>query len=937
MKLKRLICFIAVVALAFGALAVPVFAEDYYTVDMSEYGFGFSLELPSSYTVYTAIDEPELMDSNYFFDAYYSESGSVPGLNLNLGWETPEPFITDIAAADEETQAAFARHIESVISANYGMNMSGISFETVEINGKDYLHAVFSAKGSIGVGFFDNYYANIGEDLIRFSALGMTSDGDTAYAAEAAELSLKMVNSVVISENPGSVAAAQKVTNDVASDKTDNFFEALTTTEFPLWFFVAALAVLLLSGVSVSKRGEWQEEPLSLDSSKGVQGFAAVAIILHHMSQGISNSKKDLGALSLFVDAGVLFVGIFFFFSGYGLLKSLRTKDNYLSGFFKKRLPTILVPFFACILVFLSSEWLLGGKFRIGELLGYLSGWFLINSHMWYIVEIAVLYVAFFLIFRFIKNEKLAFAAMGGFLLLLVTGSLLLGHGRFWFQGEWWFNATLLFFVGMLIARFELPLARFAKRFYALLLPICVAAFGFLFALNVKLIYEVSYYRDTASSFLCLGVQLPAIIFFVLSVLLIMLKVKFQNRALKFLGSIALELYLVHNLFIQYLRSNSVMNVRSDSMYILLVILFSVLLAAVLHGFDRYIIGLVTGKLHPSLSAEGDKKLHSIDLLRLLAIYFVIVIHLPFRASLPTGITIAFGKIAVPFFLVVCGYFLYREDTAQFMARLKKQALKIFILAVGSHLFYTLFAFLRSDMPFGEFIKTNFTGSNAVNLLLWNMSPFSDHLWYLGSLLYAILIIMLLCKTKVFKYAMFAAPLLLAGYIVLSFTQNPANYFMYRNALLCTLPYLMFGCLIRRYKDLLMNPSVWWYIVATVLLCITTLLEFSLHSGSVAMPYFSAELLVYAVILVALKLPSFAAGTLAERLGSRTTLFMYIFHMAIAQLILPLEGAPAAFVTLAPVVVFIASLLSAAVWDYLKSLVPKKQKTLAETSESKVL
>lgn len=731
-----------------------------------------------------------------------------------------------------------------------------------------------------------------------------------------------LVKSVEITGEIGGEGAVAQVADN--SDKNAGF-------EFPMWFFLAALAVLLLAGATVAKRGEWQQDALSLENSKSVQGFCALAIILHHMSQGISSSGGNIGALSVLVDAGVLFVGIFFFFSGFGLIKSLRSKNDYLKGFLKKRLPSVLVPFYVCIFVFIAVALLLGEKFHTFELLGYISGWLLINSHMWYIVEIAVLYVAFFLIFRFIKNEKLAFTAMGVFIALLVVGSLLLGHGYHWFQGEWWFNSTMLFFIGMLVARLEPVLSRFAKKFYAILLPLSAAAFGIMFALKLRTLNNYSYYDCTKSSFITLGIQLPAIILFVLTVLLIMLKVKFSNRALKFVGTIALELYLIHNLFIAYLRSPQVITVKSDSLYILLVIVSALILAAIIHGFDKNIIGIITGKLHPTLREQGDSKLHSIDFMRLAAVFLVVAIHIPFENAKAAGMMIAFGKTAVPFFLVVCGYFLYRTDDAEFMARLKKQALRIFILAAAANILYLLWAMISSDKAVGIFLTENFTAKNILNLLLWNMSPFGDHLWYLGSLFYAILILMLLCKTKLFRYAVFAAPLLLAGYITLSYTLPAENYFMYRNAVLCTLPYLMFGCLIRRYGDKLTKPNVWWYIGVGAALCVMNVIEYGLHGGDVSVPYFSAELLVYVIVLIALKLPSLASGTLAERLGSKCTLFVYIAHIAVSDVILMFAGnnAPRFFIKLAPIVVFTATLLLAVVWNFLKSLLPKNSKSKA--------
>lgn len=936
MKQRKLFsAFAAVIMLL--ALCTTAFADNSYRIDLTEYGYNFSAIIPESCKLETALDNEEMLNNGILFEAARSEDKATPFYSYRVGTISASPTMANVYNTNEEQFNAICGEIGEVSTNMYGLEIVQMCFDQMPINGNgnDFLRCFYTLKNDKSTVFVEDYFIPIDGELIYFGVMYYTADGDEAYADKAAELAQSFIGTVEITgkvgdgTTSGTTAAASTQAKQSALDKISGF-------EFPMWIFLAALAVLLIAGATVAKRGEWQPEPLSLNNSKCIQGFCAVAIILHHMSQNVTSNGGDAGALSILVDAGVLFVGIFFFFSGFGLLKSLRTKESYLKGFIRKRLPMVLVPFFACILVFIFTALFLGERFRFPDILGYLSGWLLINSHMWYIVEIVILYLAFFIIFKLIKNEKIAIPVMGGFIVLMVIGSLLLGHGEFWFQGEWWFNSTFLFFIGIVVARFEEPLARLAKKLYVILLPVLIVGFGFMFALNLKMLGEYSYWSDTTSSFICFSVQLPTIIMFVAIVLLVMMKVNFSNRVLKFIGSIALELYLIHNLFIQYLRSSSFMYVKSDSMYILLVILLAVALAWVIHGFDKYATGLFTGKTHPSVSVEGDKKIHSIDFLRLVAMFFVVAIHIPFDNKYAAGLTIAFGKIAVPFFLVVCGYFLYNSDSAVFMKRLKKQALRIFLLTVAANIFYLVFELFRalnSGTMLSDFFSESFTAGNILNFFLWNMSPFSGHLWYLGSLLYAILIIMLLNKLKVYKWAMFAAPVLLAGYIALSFMLNPENYFMYRNAVLCTLPYLMIGCIINRYKDKLMKPSVWWYIGSGVVLCVLVTIENRLHRGDVSMPYFSSELLVYALMLTALKLPSLFSGTLAEKLGGKNTLFMYIVHISVAELIMSIQDVPAFFRTLAPFVVFIATLLISALWNFLKSFIKKRPKVLPENSE----
>lgn len=358
------------------------------------------------------------------------------------------------------------------------------------------------------------------------------------------------------------------------------------------WIVIAVLAFVLLYNAKIAKKGQWHDDALSLEVSKGLQGFCAVGIILHHASQALLNQKKDIGILMSFTNIGVLFVGVFFFFSGYGLLKSLHIKEDYLKTFFRKRFPTILVPFYVCNIIFIAAALATGYKVSAIQLLAFLSGFILLNTTMWYVVEIAIFYAAFYIIFHFIKKEAFALSAMGLFIIAFIVLSVFMDHGIFWLQGEWWFNASFLFFIGMIFAEFEENLIGFAKKKYFIMLSIALAATVILINLTSYMLRNFSYYGTPFYvRFHILAYQLPLIVFCLMTFLLITMKLQFKNFLLKFLGKIALELYLIHYLFLIVLKG-----MKSDFLYIILVYVFAILLASVLHKLDQKIIRLLSRK-----------------------------------------------------------------------------------------------------------------------------------------------------------------------------------------------------------------------------------------------------------------------------------------------------------------------------------------------------
>ena len=130
----------------------------------------------------------------------------------------------------------------------------------------------------------------------------------------------------------------------------------------------------------------------------------------------------------MFVDAGVLFTGLFFFCSGYGLIVSMKEKENYLQGFLKKRLPAVVVPFYICNLLFVLVNLLLGSQVNLFELVLGLTGIVMWNDQMWFIVELAILYILFYFSFRKRKSDAAGLKKMAVFIVVMNVVSLLLGH-----------------------------------------------------------------------------------------------------------------------------------------------------------------------------------------------------------------------------------------------------------------------------------------------------------------------------------------------------------------------------------------------------------------------------------------------------------------------------------------------------------------------------
>lgn len=157
-------------------------------------------------------------------------------------------------------------------------------------------------------------------------------------------------------------------------------------------FFVAIFALLVAASLRFSPHGFL--DCLSMDSSKSLRGICTFAIIIHHFSQ--SFGEKSI-LTTVFLGVGYLSVAVFFFFSGYGLMKSFQLKPDYQNSFLSRRFLTILIPYCFFILLYWAVNSLFGTSYSVSDIL--IS---LLVGHPWRILP-GILLLRFTSILRFIS------------------------------------------------------------------------------------------------------------------------------------------------------------------------------------------------------------------------------------------------------------------------------------------------------------------------------------------------------------------------------------------------------------------------------------------------------------------------------------------------------------------------------------------------------
>ena len=334
-----------------------------------------------------------------------------------------------------------------------------------------------------------------------------------------------------------------------------------------LYICIAVLAAILFIGSS--RRPADETSFFYLISSKEVQGALAVFIIFHQTVVALDANHIDTGDLAFFYYYGILAVSFFFFSSGFGLIKRWMTDRNYIKGFMRKRIFTVLVPFFICNYIYLTdaliNNIIANAHFGFGEVICSFFGIFLVNNEMWFAVEIMILYVAFRAVFARVKKPLTGIIIMTLVVLIMMTIGLFSGHSdtgvmSYWFKGEWWYNTIIMFPVGMLYAYKEERVNKvIRKAFVSILLAssILVVLMDHIHRnLVSKSIYWTEYY-DSANpildKLLGLGQETLYELVFLILVITLMSRIKIGNPVIRFFGKISLEIIMLNYLMIDKL------------------------------------------------------------------------------------------------------------------------------------------------------------------------------------------------------------------------------------------------------------------------------------------------------------------------------------------------------------------------------------------------
>ena len=322
------------------------------------------------------------------------------------------------------------------------------------------------------------------------------------------------------------------------------------------------LVFIIFIFFSLTKSNGIANQTLSAKVTTNIQCILIFFVIFHHLNQHLRGVSGTLLSTGLSV-VGRLSVGLFFFLSGYGLIKQLMTKKEvYIKSFFKKRFLPVLGSFSIALIIYfyyyntISTISLKTASYNL------LIGSPVVNNG-WYATAILIFYFLFFI------SEKLS-RTMGSMIFFLFIGTLIILYlERKFNYGEWTYNALICFPIGALWSYKENEVTTVLFKNY----KVNCALSGILFS--------CFFYLDEIKPMLM--IRSLSCVCFAVTIVLISYKVTFESPIFIVIKSCLFEIYLYHGLFISLLYSR----VPNRLIYCLLVIISSIIFSWILNNLQK--------------------------------------------------------------------------------------------------------------------------------------------------------------------------------------------------------------------------------------------------------------------------------------------------------------------------------------------------------------
>lgn len=343
---------------------------------------------------------------------------------------------------------------------------------------------------------------------------------------------------------------------------------------------MVALFVTACIGARISGPGKFNTDYLSKQCTTAVNGIFVVLVVFSHYSQYAGfDSAIDMPYLALRAHLGQMAVAPFLFYSGYGMMESIKRKGSAYVNKVPSKFWKLLLRMWIAILLYLALAFVLGIEYPTKDILLAFTLWTAVGNSNWYIFAVLGLYILIYISFSVSRDYSTRRGRVSAIAILTALSVLfvfvLMKAGR----PTYCYNTIIIMPLGFIYSEFREDIERLIMRSEPayLLTLLCVLAI-YIISYKNRYDYGIEVYTVWAAAFTSLFV-------------LITVKLRICNKVLDWFGTHIFPVYILQRLPMIFLDHFGLIEHHK---YICLIVVFVITLPLAVI-FDKLTGALILG------------------------------------------------------------------------------------------------------------------------------------------------------------------------------------------------------------------------------------------------------------------------------------------------------------------------------------------------------
>jgi len=355
-----------------------------------------------------------------------------------------------------------------------------------------------------------------------------------------------------------------------------------------IFFFI--LIILSINDMNVNGLNKFNQDYMDLKYTNSLRGIFVWLIILSHHNSYYKNYHYLYTKIIYCLNQKI--VSLFLFYSGYGIFESLKAKGTNYAKTLPKKALILYIKFLIIIFLFFLSNLLLNLKYNIIRYL--LSMIFIsdIGNSNWFAFTIIIFYIYSYISFIYIKSINRHFLGVININIIIIIHIYFI-YNFFYPKKMYAIDNSLCFVLGFYYSLLK-------KYFDRILMKNDIHYF------SISSLMIAIYFYLYINIFKSISANLLSNCSFCIIIIIISMKIRFNNQFLLFLNSHSFSIYLLQRIVMSFIRYK---NLFKKNEFIRLFFEFITIISFSCI-FDKYI------KIDKLFSQKNNKTIWVLSLMR---------------------------------------------------------------------------------------------------------------------------------------------------------------------------------------------------------------------------------------------------------------------------------------------------------------------------------